>query len=107
MDNNGIQKPSRQLRRTRDAKMIAGVCSGAAEFLGVDANLVRLGLAVFSIFGGSGIALYALGWLLIPEEGNDTSIAQDVINKNKDNPKVQDAVNKTKDVFAKTTTPKQ
>lgn len=81
--------------------MIAGVCSGAAAYLGVDANLVRLGLAVFSIFGGSGIALYALGWLLIPEAGKDKSIVQDVVNNNTH---VQDAMTKTKDAFTKTTT---
>lgn len=99
MENNSLEKSSRKLRRTNDGRIIAGVCSGAGEFLGVDANLVRLGLAVFSIFGGSGIALYVLAWLLMPEEGHDKSIAQDVIDKNRDNPKVQDAMAKTKESF--------
>jgi phage shock protein PspC (stress-responsive transcriptional regulator) len=82
--------------------MIAGVCSGAADYLGVDATILRLILGVFTLFGGSGVAVYVLGWLLIPEEGRDTSIAQDFIDRNRDNPKVQDVVTKTKQSLNKT-----
>ncbi|MBT2207795.1 PspC domain-containing protein [Actinomadura sp. NEAU-AAG7] len=91
----------KQLRRTRDGRMIAGVCSGAARFLGVDANLARLGIAVFTLFGGAGIALYVIGWVLIPEEGAPTSIAEDLLKKASDSPTVQDAVTKTKDAVNK------
>ncbi|HEX2312911.1 MAG TPA: PspC domain-containing protein [Thermomonospora sp.] len=96
------KQPARKLRRPVEGRVIAGVCSGAGDFLGVDANVVRLLLGVFTLFGGSGIALYVLGWLFIPETGRDVSIAQDVINKNRDNPKVQDAMAKTKEAFNKT-----
>ncbi|WP_242909634.1 PspC domain-containing protein [Actinomadura terrae] len=92
---------SKQLRRTRDGRMIAGVCSGAARFLGVDANIVRLGMAVFTVFGGAGIALYAIGWILIPEEGASTSIGEDLFKKAGESPTVQDAVNRTKDAVHK------
>ncbi|QXJ22438.1 PspC domain-containing protein [Actinomadura graeca] len=91
----------KQLRRTHEGRMLAGVCSGAARFLGVDANIVRLGLAVFTVFGGAGIALYAIGWLLIPEEDAPTSIAEDLFKKAGDSPKVQEAVRKTKDAVNK------
>ncbi|REE96690.1 PspC domain-containing protein [Thermomonospora umbrina] len=97
-----MKEPTRQLRRPVEGRLIGGVCAGAGDFLGVDANVVRLMLGVFTVFGGSGIALYVLGWLLIPETGRDTSIAQDVINKNRDNPKVQNTVAKTRDAFNKT-----
>lgn len=69
------------LTRTRDGRMIAGVCSGAGAYFGIDPNLIRLGLAISLIFGGVGILIYAIGWLLIPEEGHSTSILQDLINK--------------------------
>ncbi|WP_067460685.1 PspC domain-containing protein [Actinomadura macra] len=101
MDMEKNTTTSKQLRRTREGRMIAGVCSGAGRFLGVDPNIVRLGLAVFTIFGGAGIALYAIGWLLIPEEDAPTSIAEDLFKKAGDNPKVQDAVQKTKDAMNK------
>lgn len=58
----------KQLVRTSDDKMIAGVCGGVARYLGVDATLVRLLLVAAVIFGfGTGIILYLAGWLLIPE----------------------------------------
>ncbi|MEV0151770.1 MULTISPECIES: PspC domain-containing protein [unclassified Nonomuraea] len=71
----------KQLRRTHDGRIIAGVCSGVGEYLGIDANLVRIALAVATLFGGVGVGLYAIGWLLIPEAGRDTSIVQDLLNK--------------------------
>ncbi|WP_243774608.1 PspC domain-containing protein [Actinomadura barringtoniae] len=100
----------KQLRRTRDGRMIAGVCSGAGRFLGVDPNIVRLALAVFCLFGGAGVAAYAIAWVLIPEEGASKSIAEDLFQKGKENPKVQEVVQdvtqKTKDTVNKARTSK-
>ncbi|QFG27077.1 PspC domain-containing protein [Actinomadura sp. WMMB 499] len=87
----------KSLRRIHDGRMIAGVCAGAGRFLGVDANIVRLGLAVFTLFGGAGIALYVIGWLLMPDEGAPKSIAEDLAKKAGDSPAFQDAVQKAKD----------
>ncbi len=62
--------------------MIAGVCSGAAQYLGVDANILRLVLAVLTVLtAGTGAAVYVAGWLLIPEEGERNSIVQDLLDK--------------------------
>jgi phage shock protein PspC (stress-responsive transcriptional regulator) len=55
--------------------MIAGVAAGIAEYLDVDVTIVRIAIAVLSVFGGAGIALYIAGWLLMPIEGSDRSIA--------------------------------
>lgn len=57
----------RRLVRRRHHKMVAGVCGGVADYLGVDANLVRLALVAAVVLGfGTGIVLYALGWWLMP-----------------------------------------
>jgi hypothetical protein len=48
-------------------------------------------LAVATFFGGLGIGVYAVAWILVPEEGREGSIAQDLINKNKDGRVWQDA----------------
>ena len=72
---------SKQLRRTRKGRIIAGVCSGVGEYVGIDANLIRIGLAVLTLFGGLGVGVYAIGWLLMPEEGKDSSIVQDLVEK--------------------------
>ncbi|MEN3535175.1 PspC domain-containing protein [Microbispora sp. ZYX-F-249] len=88
MNTNGSVK---QLHRTRNGRIVAGVCSGVSEYTGIDANILRLGLAVASFFGGLGVGVYAVAWLLLPEEGKNTSIVQDLINKNKDGHVWQDA----------------
>ncbi|WP_433332264.1 PspC domain-containing protein [Spirillospora sp. CA-294931] len=93
---------AKKLRRTQDGRMVAGVCSGAGRFLGVDPNIIRLAMAVFTIFGGSGLALYAIAWLVVPDEDASTSIAEDLFKKGSESPAVQDAVRKTKDAVGKT-----
>ncbi|MEU6999871.1 PspC domain-containing protein [Nonomuraea sp. NPDC046570] len=81
----------KQLRRTRNGRIVAGVCSGVGEYLGVDANIVRIGLAVATLFGGAGIGIYAIGWLLMPDEGKNSSIVQDLISKQQQKSTWQDA----------------
>jgi phage shock protein PspC (stress-responsive transcriptional regulator) len=55
--------------------MLAGVASGIARYLGVDVTLVRFAFAVLTFLGGAAVPVYLAGWLLIPEEGSDQSIA--------------------------------
>ncbi|WP_020502162.1 MULTISPECIES: PspC domain-containing protein [Sciscionella] len=59
----------RKIRRSRQDRMISGVCGGAAKHFGIDPVILRLiflGLAVFGI--GTGILLYLAAWIVIPEE---------------------------------------
>lgn len=65
----------RRLERTTDDRVIAGVASGFAEYAGLSTGFVRLALIVLTLFGGAGIALYAAGWLLIPDQGEAESLA--------------------------------
>ena len=78
-DLNGTKK----LIRTRDGRIVAGVCSGIGEYLGVDANVIRLVFALITVFtAGFGILLYLAAWVVVPEEGEKTSIAERMIKKN-------------------------
>jgi len=63
------------LRRSAQGRMAGGVAAGLARYLGLDATLVRIAFLVLIIFTGAGLPLYLAGWLLIPEEGSDQSIA--------------------------------
>jgi signal transduction histidine kinase len=54
------------MRRDRSGGWIGGVCAGIARRYGIDPALVRLAFVVATAAGGFGIALYALGWLVIP-----------------------------------------
>lgn len=67
--------PRPPLRRAESGKAIAGVAAGFARWLGIDPVIVRVILVVLAIFGGSGLLLYAIGWLFIPVEGSSTSSA--------------------------------
>ncbi|WP_214103516.1 PspC domain-containing protein [Acrocarpospora catenulata] len=100
MMTNGSVK---QLRRTRNGKVIAGVCSGVGEYVGIDPNILRVGLAIASLFGGLGVGIYAVAWLLIPADDRNASIVQDLIDKNKDNPVWLDAKSKAEKGWAKAT----
>lgn len=66
---------ARPLCRPVEDRMLAGVAAGAARYLGVDVTVVRIVLAVLAVVGGAGVPLYLAGWLLIPEEGAEQSIA--------------------------------
>jgi phage shock protein C len=75
---------SKTLVRTRDGRIVAGVCSGLAEYFGLDANLIRVIVAVLTVFtGGVGALAYLAAWVVIPEEGEKSSIAENVVNKNR------------------------
>ena len=57
----------RQLVRPRSPRMIAGVCSGLALHFGWDLNLVRIFVALISLFYGIGVLAYFAAWIIIPE----------------------------------------
>jgi phage shock protein PspC (stress-responsive transcriptional regulator) len=69
------QPAARQLRRSTDDRMLAGVAGGIARYLDVDVTLVRVIIAALVLLNGAGLALYIAAWLLIPEDGEDQSIA--------------------------------
>jgi phage shock protein C len=70
------------LVRSRTGRMAAGVCAGAADYFGVDVTLVRVIVAVVSLItGGAGVLAYLLAWIIIPEEGERTSIAENIVGK--------------------------
>lgn len=65
---NDTGTTSRKLRRSRTDRMVAGVCGGIAEMLGVDAPIVRILLVAATLLGfGAGAVLYLVAWLVVPE----------------------------------------
>ena len=63
----------KKLYKSRTDKKIAGVCGGIAEYFGIDSTLVRLGLALFVLFGGSGLVLYIVAAIIMPEAPDGTA----------------------------------
>jgi phage shock protein PspC (stress-responsive transcriptional regulator) len=61
--------PANPLRRSRQNRMIAGVCGGLAEWLGWDVTLVRVLYVVVSALSAAfpGILAYIILWAVMPE----------------------------------------
>jgi phage shock protein PspC (stress-responsive transcriptional regulator) len=58
-----------KLRRSRDDRMVAGVCGGLARMVNMDAALVRILLVAATLLGfGAGAVLYVIAWMVVPEE---------------------------------------
>ena len=59
----------RKLLRSKKDRMIAGICGGIGEYLGIDSTVVRLVWVLLVVFSfGMAIIAYLLAWILIPEE---------------------------------------
>jgi phage shock protein PspC (stress-responsive transcriptional regulator) len=58
----------RAIRRSRINRSVAGVCGGLAEFLGIDATILRLVTLFLILFGGMSLWIYIILWIVIPEE---------------------------------------
>ncbi|WP_234488895.1 PspC domain-containing protein [Oxynema sp. CENA135] len=59
---------SKRLYRSQRNKQIAGVCSGVAQYFGIDPTVVRLAFVLLALMGGPGLVLYLIMWVLIPLE---------------------------------------
>jgi len=59
----------KRLYRSKTNRIIAGVCGGLGEYLGIDPVLIRLVFVLLAIAGGCGILLYIIAWIIIPIEG--------------------------------------
>jgi phage shock protein C len=66
--------PPRLLRRRLDNRVIAGVCSGLADYFGIDPILVRLAFVVITFAGGAGILAYIVLWIVMTPAPIGTSI---------------------------------
>ena len=59
--------PTKRLTRSGHDKWIAGVCGGLAEYLGWNANLVRLLFVLSCLLPGPQFVIYVVLWLIIPK----------------------------------------
>jgi len=74
-------KGTKILARSQKGRM-AGICAGIAGYAGLDMTLVRVIVTVVSVLtGGTGALAYLAAWMIIPGEGEKTSIAQDILGE--------------------------
>jgi len=58
----------KRLYKSRKDSYIDGVCGGIAEYFGIDSTLVRIGLIIFCLMGGSGVFAYIVAMCVIPRQ---------------------------------------
>src|SRR5580698_9291713 len=68
-----------RLHRCDRGRMLAGVAAGLADYFDVDPTIVRVGFVALAFLGGLAVPLYLAGWLLIPDEGSDVSVAEELL----------------------------
>ncbi|MEO1645372.1 MAG: PspC domain-containing protein [Chloroflexota bacterium] len=61
---------NKKLYRIERNGEIGGVCAGLAEYFNVDVTLIRIIFVLLGIFGGNGVLLYVILWMVMPEEQN-------------------------------------
>ncbi|MCP4633104.1 MAG: PspC domain-containing protein [candidate division Zixibacteria bacterium] len=64
----------RSLYKSKDKKIIGGVCAGLGEYFNIDITIVRLIFVLLALSGGQMILVYILGWIIIP------SAKEEVVN---------------------------
>lgn len=59
---------SKKLTKSQKDKKISGVCAGIAEYLGIDATIVRLIFALSVLFVGYGVMTYIVCLIMMPSK---------------------------------------
>lgn len=66
----------RRLYRDEANGSVGGVCAGLGWFFGIDPVLVRIAFVLLVILGGSGILLYIILWIVIPQAKTTAEILE-------------------------------
>jgi len=72
----------KRLYRSRDDRLISGVCGGLAKYFDVDPVIVRVIMILLIFAGGAGILAYIILTIVVPMEGSQASQPKDVIKEN-------------------------
>ncbi len=77
------------ISRSRQNRIFGGIAAGLGEYLSIDPIIVRVLFVVSVLFGGIGILLYLIMWIVIPEEkfDFDNNFSNSSINNENDDVK--------------------
>jgi phage shock protein C len=65
----------KRLYRSRDERILGGVCGGLALYLNTDPTLIRLLMVLFALSAGPGILAYLILWIIVPLDSLETQLA--------------------------------
>ena len=76
----------KRLERSSSDRMVAGVSGGLGRYFDLNSAVFRLGFVILTLLGGAGVLVYLAAVLVIPVEGNEQSIAAQVLAERRDRP---------------------
>ena len=76
----------RRLTRSRENRWLGGVSAGLGEYFDLNPIVYRIAFVALALAGGTGILLYVAAWLVIPDAGEDDSIAATAIKEHRERP---------------------
>ena len=87
MNETTVEQPAvKRLERSRSDRMLAGVSGGLARYFDIHPAFYRVGFVVLTLIGGAGILIYLAAALVIPDEGEEDSIAAAALRERRDHP---------------------
>ena len=86
METTETIREVRRLTRPRDGRWLGGVAAGLGAYFDLNPAIYRIAFVALSLAGGTGILLYVAAWLVIPEEGEQDSIAAVALKRQRDRP---------------------
>jgi phage shock protein PspC (stress-responsive transcriptional regulator) len=76
----------RRLERSSSERMLAGVCGGLGRYFDLNPTFFRVGFVVLTLLGGAGVLVYLAAALVMPGEGRERSLAEQVLAERKERP---------------------
>ena len=76
----------RRLERSSSDKMLTGVCGGLGRYFDLNPTVFRVGFVVLTLLGGAGVLVYLAAALVMPAEGKERSLAEQVLAERKERP---------------------
>lgn len=78
-----------KLYRSESNRVLAGVCGGLGEYFDFDPAILRVIFVLITVFGGSGLLLYLILWIMIPTKSKLGKKSEDYIKENVEEIKVK------------------
>lgn len=73
-------RPAPGLTRSTDDKVLAGLAGGLGRHFGIDPVIFRIAFVVLALAGGTGILLYLLGWLVVPDDRGGRAVMEGMVH---------------------------
>ena len=87
MNTHTVEEPTtKRLERSRSDRMLAGVSGGLANYFEIHPAFYRVGFVVLTLLGGAGLLIYLIAAIVMPDEGQEDSIASAALKSRRDRP---------------------